>query len=674
MKSLYTIFLVLLLTSLTLSQTDEQIMLEAYPQEPTEQPITPAAIAWENLIYAKKSGDVQLYQYYLGILKNEFPEVLKSNTDPVNPVIENRNFSSNVITSVYEGNLYTGGTETKAGGNPKTIRVRSDSAGAQYVAFINLTRDSLMVYKSVDHGATWLNLQSFTLAGGALWQGVDFNIADSANTVKLGFAATATSTNTTLDGTLYFIIMNNDGSGFRWSVVDVPAGRGMINPAIVSDAYYYEPAVTHWFIGYQDYSISTATNNPVKAAVTPDWGTSWNIAIARTGYNDYDVDIDINYFPTGDTLYCLLSNNLTLTNPNLRIRKILLSAFGGTWSQYNPATSTAPEYYGSMSVNRQTGDMIVSYTIVNSGNQNVGCTFTNKKEGKYFQGNFFVADNAHAESSPTVDCHPYDGVYRIVYQTSGGTHDTVIYKSAPDLNSGSFTKTVAVNPEHNASSLFFADVSGYDVNTYGTNGFVVFAGSTSGLYHTYSDIIPVELVSFKVVISGNSALLNWSTATETNNSGFAVEYRRGTDPWIDSGFLEGKGTTSEPQDYSFTVNGLNSGFYSFRLRQTDYDGTITYSKEIETEVTGDVAFELHQNYPNPFNPSTELTYSVKERGLVNIKVYDMLGSLITTLINEVKEPGMHSVKFDGSSLASGVYMYSISVNEFNAVRKMILSK
>jgi hypothetical protein len=674
MKSLYTIFLVLLLSSLSLSQTAEQIMLEAYPPEPVEQPNTPAARAWENLINAKKSGDTQLYQYCLNILKNEFPEVLTRITSPVNAVIENRNFSSNVVTSVYEGNLYTGGTDTKAGGNPKTIRVRSDSTGAQYIAFINLSRDSLMVYKSVDHGLTWLHLQSFTLAGGAVWQGVDFYIADSANTIKLGFAVTATSSNTTLDGTLYFILMNGDGSGFRWSVVDVPAGRGMINPAIVSDAYYYEPEVTHWFIGYQDYSIATPTGNPVKAAITPDWGTSWNIAIARTGYNDYDVDIDINYFPTGDTLYFLLSNNLTLANPNLRIRKVLLSAFGGTWTQYNPASSSAPEYYASMSVNRQTGDMIVAYTIVNSGNFNVGCTFTNKKEGKYFQPNFFVADNAHNESSPTVDCHPYDGVYRIVYKTTGGAHDTVIYKSAPDLNSGFFTKYVAVNPEHNASSLFFPDVSGYDVDIYGTNGFVVFAGSTSGLYHSYTDVIPVELASFKVFISGNSALLNWSTATETNNSGFAVEYRRGSDEWIEAGFLEGRGTTTETQNYSFTVNGLNSGIYSFRLRQMDYDGTITYSKEIESEVTGDISFELYQNYPNPFNPTTELTYSVKESGMVNIKVYDMLGSLITTLVNEVKEPGMHTVKFDGSSLASGVYMYSVSVNQFNAVRKMILSK
>jgi hypothetical protein len=580
-----------------------------------------------------------------------------------------------VVYTVYGGNVYGGGANTLSGGNPRTIRVRSDNTGTQYVAFINALRDSLIINKTLDHGMTWLNLQSFTLTGGSVWQGVDFYIADSANTIKLGIAATVTSGASMMDGTLYFILINNDGSGFRWNTVDIPAGRGYINPCIVSDAYHYDPELTYWYIGYQDYSSSTPANNPVRAAVTPDWGVNWNIKVARSGYNDYDVDIEIGKHDSGDSVYVLLTNNLTLSNPNLRIRKTLLSNFGAAWAQYNPANSTAPEYYGSMTINRQTGDMVVAYTVVNSGIHNLGCTFTNKKEGKYFQPNLFVANNTYNESNAVVDCNQYDGIFRFIYTANGGTFDSLIYKSTSDLNSGTFTKTVFVNTGYNASSTIFPDVSGADITAYGSNGFVIFAGKEGGLFHTYSDIIiPVELTSFKAFISGNSAVLNWSTASETNNSGFTVEYKKESGDWTEAGFVSGRGTTTETHNYNYTINELGTGNYSFRLKQMDYDGSFAYSGVIESEITGNLNFELYQNYPNPFNPSTEILYSVKERGIVSIRIYDMLGREISTIVNEIKDAGLHSVKFDGSSLASGVYMYSISVNDYNAVRKMILNK
>jgi hypothetical protein len=99
-----------------------------------------------------------------------------------------------------------------------------------------------------------------------------------------------------------------------------------------------------------------------------------------------------------------------------------------------------------------------------------------------------------------------------------------------------------------------------------------------------------------------------------------------------------------------------------------------WTKTFNIELVKPIEYELLQNYPNPFNPSTEIKYSVKELGLVSIKLYDMLGREVSVLVNEVKDAGLHSIKFDGSNLASGVYMYSITVNEFNVVKKMILNK
>ena len=83
-------------------------------------------------------------------------------------------------------------------------------------------------------------------------------------------------------------------------------------------------------------------------------------------------------------------------------------------------------------------------------------------------------------------------------------------------------------------------------------------------------------------------------------------------------------------------------------------------------------FELFQNYPNPFNPATKINYFLKQSGFVRLKVYDLLGKEIAVLVNEEKTQGSYSVKFNGSNLPSGVYFYTLQVNNFMQSRKMIL--
>ena len=85
-------------------------------------------------------------------------------------------------------------------------------------------------------------------------------------------------------------------------------------------------------------------------------------------------------------------------------------------------------------------------------------------------------------------------------------------------------------------------------------------------------------------------------------------------------------------------------------------------------------YSLLQNYPNPFNPTTTISYQIKERGLVQLKVYNLLGKEIVTIVKQEQAQGNYSVKFDGSNLPSGVYVYSLRVNEFNGNKKMILLK
>jgi hypothetical protein len=83
---------------------------------------------------------------------------------------------------------------------------------------------------------------------------------------------------------------------------------------------------------------------------------------------------------------------------------------------------------------------------------------------------------------------------------------------------------------------------------------------------------------------------------------------------------------------------------------------------------------LEQNYPNPFNPSTSIKYQMPENGFVTIKVYDMLGNEVATLVNEIQEAGNHSVEFDAATVSSGIYFYIMQAGNFTQTKKMTLLK
>jgi hypothetical protein len=186
-------------------------------------------------------------------------------------------------------------------------------------------------------------------------------------------------------------------------------------------------------------------------------------------------------------------------------------------------------------------------------------------------------------------------------------------------------------------------------------------------------IVPVELASFSATTDKNDVILTWYTATETNNSGFEVQ-RKTTGEYESVAFVDGKGTTTETQNYLFRDKNLLSGTYTYRLKQIDFDGSFAYSDEVEIDIEQPDVFYLGQNYPNPFNPSTIIKYSVPADGLVTLKVYDLLGKEVSTLVNDYKQAGTFDVNFDGSNLSSGVYYYQLTSGELTATKKLMLTK
>jgi hypothetical protein len=187
--------------------------------------------------------------------------------------------------------------------------------------------------------------------------------------------------------------------------------------------------------------------------------------------------------------------------------------------------------------------------------------------------------------------------------------------------------------------------------------------------------IPVELTSFTATVNNlGNVVLNWNTATELNNQMFEIERRSQDNEYRTIGYVNGYGTTTDPQEYSYIDKTVGTGTYYYRLKQIDFDGRFDYSDEIEIDVKGPLAFALEQNYPNPFNPSTTIKYSIPEAGNVRLAVYNLIGEEIALLVDQFSDAGFFEVNFDASDLPSGAYFYKLQTQNSVEVKKMLLTK
>lgn len=587
---------------------------------------------------------------------------------------------------------------TSVSGNDKNW-MAADQTSGPYSGYVYTGMTPGNFARSTNLGATWTTTQTFgtqTLPGmmvcvgpnGATDGGVVYVVTNSGS----AFASTYTfyaSTNGGLNFTLksaqnFSNYVGTDVNG-RNSVQNM---RTRPYPFITAD----QSTGTYRGRLYLVY----ASNNPVGNGNKPDiycrystdQGVTWsspaivNDDVPSTGNNQWHPSIwtdvqtgrlfvkwmDTRNTPTSDSAYIYASYsdnggvtwaaNQRMSNQKMRINCTTCGG-GGT-----------PRYQGD-------------YDAIISINNQALAMWTDFRAGNFGSYVGYFPDFAMTLSNNSV-----------IIPQSGGSEFVTVNVPAVKLysNNAIFSATVSPTPPSGTITLDFP--GGNIVNTFpgsvqlriqtsgnvtlGTYTITVQGNGPNGTpVHrrtvTLDVIVPVELVSFSAMTDKNDVVLSWFTATETNNSGFEVQ-RKTNGEYERIAFVEGKGTTTEVQNYLFRDNNLLSGFYTYRLKQMDYDGSFAYSDEVEIDIEQPSVFYLGQNYPNPFNPSTNIKYSIPADGIVTLKVYDLLGKEVSTLVNDYQQAGTFDVVFDGSKLASGVYYYQLTSGELNAAKKLMLTK
>jgi hypothetical protein len=182
-------------------------------------------------------------------------------------------------------------------------------------------------------------------------------------------------------------------------------------------------------------------------------------------------------------------------------------------------------------------------------------------------------------------------------------------------------------------------------------------------------------------VTGRNTNLKWVTASETNNAGFEILRSAQNDngSWTKVGYVTGSGTKTTPTTYNFTDMKLNTGKYKYRLKQIDNNGNFEYyNLSAVVEVGVPTKYDISQNYPNPFNPTTKIDFDLPFDSKVSLKLYDMSGRELLTIVNEQKPAGYYTAQVNAGNLSSGAYFYRIIAEgngqKYISTKKAVLIK
>ena len=512
------------------------------------------------------------------------------------------------------------------------------------------------IYKTTNGGGAWTALNN----GLEITQFYDGAVYPTGNTFYGG---------TQDNGHLKY-----DGSGTTWTEV---AG---------GDGGYAAVNQSNLLIAYEEYvylDLSKATDgvtfNPATTGLTDATNSGLCLFIAP-----FDLD------PENSSVLIAGSDKVWITTNS-----------AGSWTQSSNTLSS--------------GKKVSAVTIVNSSSPYLG--FAGTTDGKIFKCTSLTgSSDTWNDITPTnngayvrrivVDLNNKQHIYacysgynnntttkkHVLYSTDQGTNWNDISGDLPDVP----VHSLVIDP-NDAQTLYIGTETGvYQTTNGGTNWANISSGMPSyvpvdrlvlqtgtdklfafthgrSVFVTTSPI-PVELTSFASIIENERVILNWETATETNNYGFDIERSTKSSSWTKVGFVKGSGNSTEPKQYSFVDNYPTGGTnFNYRLKQIDFDGHFKYSETVNVVVLPK-GISLSQNYPNPFNPTTTIRYELSKQGDISLKVYDETGREVRTLVDKNQQAGRYQVTFNASDLASGVYFYTLREDGFSETKKLMVIK
>lgn len=345
--------------------------------------------------------------------------------------------------------------------------------------------------------------------------------------------------------------------------------------------------------------------------------------------------------------------------------------YGGSYDGYSLGTSSEANLNGETPyAQKYYGGSYDGYSLATSSEANLNgeTPYAQKYYGGSYDG-YSLATSSEANLNGET---PYAQKYY------GGSYDGYALSTGSETN---------LNGEATMAEKYFG--GSYDGYSLGTTGDITLNGGSISLnkyfgssYDGYATAMMEEtpllvtLTSLSNSVTRNNVKLVWEVMQEYNNKGFQIERTfDGLNGWKKISFINGRGNASTPMTYTFTDSKLKSGKYKYRIKQVDYsDFGFYYNLKNPVEIGTPDKFALLQNYPNPFNPTTKIDFDLPVDENITMKLYDIAGRLIYTLINEKLTAGYYTVEFNAKNFSSGTYFYQLKTSSFTMSKKMILVK
>ena len=459
------------------------------------------------------------------------------------------------------------------------------------------------------------------------------------------------------------LVYDNGGSGihlYRSSHVDI----------INNTSYHnrHNEGITGSWRGelYNNNSRDTIWRNNIAFANPGSGVTEHNRAIFANNARDVVYENNITYSTDIANTY-----SLNIRNSDITEDEIIESNLVGM----NPRFKDAPGLDFSLRSNSPAIDAgssdIVSMTDIN---------YLTRTVGPIDIGAFEYFAVTHRVELASFDAFVTDGDIEVQWATDSELNSSgfavELRATGRDFEQARFVRGQGTTSSRRSYATTIQDLSpgtyALRLKKVGIDGTFAYSESIEAVVETVE--LPVELTSFDaLIVEDNDIRLRWTTASELNNAGFDIELRPTDGMFNQVAYVEGQGTTNIEQVYETTLSNLNPGSYSIRLRQIDFDGTFAYSDILDVTINSD-AYHLAQSYPNPFNPHTQIPYTIPIRSRVTLEVFDLLGRSIQLLVDEEKDAGTHTVRFDGQDLSNGTYVYRLTAGPYTETRTMVLMK